>query len=415
MTSIGSSETDVGVQSASGSDSESGSSSSSVSSKIIQSYANGKVTLKPPSSKKRPSVTFETSSRGEGNLQPARKQLPSDMKINLKLPSSSKRKRSSVISGRNKVRMGSRKYSNLVKKGPPLLSILSLVISLVVTILIVPLAVGLVLLFLKFSSLKDVTNGADEILPKFEEEMKAVSKAYLKPFKAKTILQSSCEEVLRLDPSSPSGYYPLQSGRDKLTNAYCDMTLNCGNITGGWMKVGKLNAFDCPSGFETFKWNGMATCTISGSETGCNSINFNSFGVSFSKVCGRMSGFGFGDFNGFYSERLLFRNEKLLNNYMDGVSITVGSRHIWSLVMGGCSDCNIAPTFVGSDWSCDDVPKCTGYSCERLLWDSSACGNKLPFFKDLSSLTKSKLKIRVCRDTEEERVALDNIELYVHQ
>ena len=44
-----------------------------------------------------------------------------------------------------------------------------------------------------------------------------------------------------LPPSSPSGYYWVRASNGSDVRVYCDMTLSCDNITGGWMRVAELN------------------------------------------------------------------------------------------------------------------------------------------------------------------------------
>ena len=60
-------------------------------------------------------------------------------------------------------------------------------------------------------------------------------------------LISSCAAVF---PSSPSGYYWVRASNGSVVRVYCDMTLSCGGVTGGWMRVAELNMTDtnqqCP-------------------------------------------------------------------------------------------------------------------------------------------------------------------------
>ena len=60
---------------------------------------------------------------------------------------------------------------------------------------------------------------------------------------------SSCAA---LPPSSLSGYYWVRATNGSAVHVYCDMTRSCGGVTGGWMRVAKLNTTDssqqCPSG-----------------------------------------------------------------------------------------------------------------------------------------------------------------------
>ena len=47
----------------------------------------------------------------------------------------------------------------------------------------------------------------------------------------------SCREILRCNPSSPSGYYWLKSATTECREVYCDMDTTHCNITGGWMRL----------------------------------------------------------------------------------------------------------------------------------------------------------------------------------
>ena len=49
---------------------------------------------------------------------------------------------------------------------------------------------------------------------------------------------SSCAA---LPPSSPSGYYWVRASNSSAVSVYCDMTLSCGGVTGGWMRVVELD------------------------------------------------------------------------------------------------------------------------------------------------------------------------------
>ena len=64
----------------------------------------------------------------------------------------------------------------------------------------------------------------------------------------------SCREIKEDDPNSLSGYYYIQSGSRSFVRAYCDMTRSCGGITGGWMRVTKINmtnsSHTCPEGLK---------------------------------------------------------------------------------------------------------------------------------------------------------------------
>ncbi len=55
---------------------------------------------------------------------------------------------------------------------------------------------------------------------------------------------TSCAAVLLFNSSSPSGYYWIRSSNSSSVHVYCDMTLSCGNVTGGWMRVANLDMRD---------------------------------------------------------------------------------------------------------------------------------------------------------------------------
>ena len=51
---------------------------------------------------------------------------------------------------------------------------------------------------------------------------------------------SSCQDILMNHNSIPSGYYWLSLSNGSRAKVYCEMTLTCNGITGGWMRVAKL-------------------------------------------------------------------------------------------------------------------------------------------------------------------------------
>ena len=63
---------------------------------------------------------------------------------------------------------------------------------------------------------------------------------------------ASCADILNRNASSPSGYYWIGTQRESSRVQYCNMTLSCGGVTGGWMRVAELDMTDsshqCPSG-----------------------------------------------------------------------------------------------------------------------------------------------------------------------
>ena len=133
----------------------------------------------------------------------------------------------------------------------------------------------------------------------------------------------------------PSGYYWLIDdfyyffGR-----VYCDMSLSCGGVTGGWMRVAELNMTDtsqqCPRGLVERNESGIRQCRIG--ENGCFSVYHFTAGVSHSRVCGRIKSYQVGSTNAYHD----FYHGLATNidsNYVNGVSLTHGTsprQHIWT-------------------------------------------------------------------------------------
>ena len=82
--------------------------------------------------------------------------------------------------------------------------------------------------------------------------------------------QDSCAA---LPPSSSSGYYWVRDSNGSAVSVYCNMTLSCGGVTGGWMRVAELDMTNsnhqCPSGLIEHIYSGKRTCVSSG---GCSSV-----------------------------------------------------------------------------------------------------------------------------------------------
>ena len=98
----------------------------------------------------------------------------------------------------------------------------------------------------------------------------------------------------------------------------------CGS-GGGWTRLAYLDMSDatqnCPSGFKLYQSGGVRACgrpvTNSGS---CVSVQFPSNGISYSQICGRVTGYQYRDTDA-VSESV----NNINSYYVDGVSITRGS------------------------------------------------------------------------------------------
>ena len=78
-------------------------------------------------------------------------------------------------------------------------------------------------------------------------------------------------------------------------HVYCEMEQVCGSS--GWMRVAYLNMTDpseeCPRGFRLYNQNGVKACGRPASSSGgCqSSVQFPTYGVPYSEVCGRVTGY----------------------------------------------------------------------------------------------------------------------------
>ena len=231
-------------------------------------------------------------------------------------------------------------------------------------------------------------------------------------------LSSSCADILFHNLSSSSGYYLVRSSTGQLTSVYCDMTRTCGNITGGWMRVAELDLDSCPTGLISQSFNGTRTCIRSEETPNCTSILYSSLNIQYSKICGRIRGYGVGSVDGFFG-RTAQHSMVVTDNYLDGISIAINTDHVWSFVAGRCDSCVIKkPSFIDSDFTCDDNnPICSGEMlCGSILWNTNKCGKTTPvFYKQLSNNITTDINVKVCRNEarNNEDIAVTSIDLYI--
>ena len=180
-------------------------------------------------------------------------------------------------------------------------------------------------------------------------------------------LLHSCEEIKSTWPESTSDYYTIADTAGHARHVYCNMEKLCGDSMGGWMRVAYLNMTDstedCPQGFKLYEENGIRACGRQSS--GCQSVRFPSYSISYSQVCGKVTGYQKGS-----PDALHPRNFNINGAYVDGVSLTRGSprQHIWTFLAAlqenffasnGVQECPCAsnspvrpPSFVGNDYFC---------------------------------------------------------------
>ena len=254
---------------------------------------------------------------------------------------------------------------------------------------------------------------------------------------------SSCSDVLVHNRSASSGYYDVNLSNGSVITVYCDMDGNNCDGEGGWIRVAQLNMSEpgatCPPGLTLQNYSNIDHSLCGRSSSGCASTFFSTYGLNYTKVCGKVRGYQFGSIDAFASG-----SSNIDSYYVEGISITYDSnprQHIWTYV-GGENDfainaddcpCNnrssvVVPDFVGNDYYCE-----SGYNgsqfgnllVEDILWDGQLCSEiespccttpNMPWFlKTLNEETNDDIELRVCAGSSptSEETPLDIIEIYI--
>ena len=261
---------------------------------------------------------------------------------------------------------------------------------------------------------------------------------------------TSCKEIKQFSPTAPSGYYWLRGTGDSSIHMYCDMSRSCEGITGGWMRVTRLNmtnsSHTCPAGLKLLT-TPKRVCAKNIDGGGCSSATFNLHDIRYTHVCGKIIGYQQRSTNAFgpyYWNRRLTIDD----TYVDGISLTYGRnprKHIWTFAAaigevdmthphGLCPCTNIhnpvtipIPPYVGSDYFCDTASEGRYqhiFYPNDPLWDGQGCGrlntccsfNNPPWFmKELPSSTSDDIEMRLCANQERanEDINFETVDLYV--
>ena len=200
----------------------------------------------------------------------------------------------------------------------------------------------------------------------------------------------------------------------------------------------------CPSNWTTIS-SPVRTCGRGRtSRRGCNSVFYSTFGLTYSRVCGRVIAYQDGTTDAFHG---LTSSVIIDGPYVDGVSLThgrVGSQqHIWTFASAvgetdnynqvwlcPCSN-NISwpysTAFVGNDYFCDSGNRANTFGPHTFysndpLWDAHGCGhsstccqfNHPPWFcKTLPRSTTDDLEVRICHIGDNEDTPIQLLQLYV--
>ena len=243
-----------------------------------------------------------------------------------------------------------------------------------------------------------------------------------------------------------SGYYWLNAGLQP-KQVYCSINENpcCNDSDTRWMRIAYLNmshpTAQCPHPWRELD-SPIRTCRRQ-FNTSISSVNYSSYGIPYSKVCGRIIAYQFGTPEGFWGYN--GQNQNTLDDaYVDGVSITYGQHpknHIWTFA-GAISyyycPCNsdtiVSPPFTNEDYFCEcgsdnsNYYNNPGFIADNPLWDGHGCTgssiccefNNPPWFcKQLPEPTTEDIEIRICGNVdsrnflEEEDTPVQLIEIYV--
>ncbi len=179
---------------------------------------------------------------------------------------------------------------------------------------------------------------------------------------------------------------------------------------------------------------------------GCVSTTYSTYGVKYSKVCGRIIAFQNSSPDAF-APYFYNRDLSIDDGYVDGVSLTHGQsprQHIWTFANAldetrsinfACpctrSDLTytgVVPPFIGQDYFCETGSRKQWryiFYSDDPLWDGQGCGatstccefNNPPWFcKQLPQPTTDDIELRICgnEDISNEDTAIELVEIYVH-
>ena len=198
---------------------------------------------------------------------------------------------------------------------------------------------------------------------------------------------------------------------------------------------------NCPTGFRKVTASGKTMCGGQGSQ--CISTTFPPYGLQYSRVCGRITGYQYHSTDAFWS--YITNRGSIDSNFVDGIILTHGSptTHIWTFVCGHTQygnevsqcPCNSGsfthplPPYIGNDYFCDSgqqytsSPPSTHILTNDPLWDGAGCVsgscctfNSPPWFcKTLPHKTTDDIELRQCISGafSDEDVLIEKVELYV--
>ena len=194
---------------------------------------------------------------------------------------------------------------------------------------------------------------------------------------------------------------------------------------------------------QTYSSEPRRLCGKGSSSAGCLSAVYNTYGISYNHVCGRVIGYQYNSPDAFEGGG----SPTVEGQYVDGVYLTHGPpgarQHIWTFAAGlsqtwrtiyacPCVGGTAAPTFVGNDYFCESGNPATTWTnilyASDPLWDGQGCGSPscceltsppgvtAPWFcKQLPQATIDDIEVRICGDHPimDEDTPVELIELYI--
>ncbi len=263
---------------------------------------------------------------------------------------------------------------------------------------------------------------------------------------------SSCSDIPQDQPSGE--YWIATNSTSSPVQVYCDMnrtSCSC-NTAGRWMRVANLDMTDpnqnCPAGFRLVNRTEppLRTCGRVEGRAVCTSTTYSTYGVEYSKVCGRIIAYQSSTsdaFNPYSNDRAVSIDDV----YVDGVSLTHGRlprQHIWTFAnaivetQSNAEVCpctrtdvpytGVVPPFIGQDYFCETGSRQAfrhdTFYPDDPLWDGQGCGgtstccefNNPPWFcKQLPQPTTDDIELRICsdQDIDDEETPIEIIEMYI--
>ena len=238
--------------------------------------------------------------------------------------------------------------------------------------------------------------------------------------------RDSCYDILNdCQPTAENGIYKITKLDYKglPQYVYCDMKSERCGVKGGWTRVAHLDmrhSSTCPNGLQLIT-SPSRMCRRPVTSAGCTSVYYDTYGIKYSRICGRVAGYGCRTADSF---RYYTNSRTIDEAYVDGISITHGvqRKHVYTYAAEyrQYSAGTVVP-FVGTNWLTDNFPRDSCFTTR--LFDGKHCQVKhacslsgQPWFcHTLPVPTKDRIEVRLCRDSDRnnEDIALEQLELFI--